>query len=86
MAASVLNTQRAIEVSVYVVRAFVQLREALATHKEFALRLDELEGRIERKLATHDEAIAAIISAIRDLMTPTQPRTRPIGFVTPTEG
>ncbi|HEV8552949.1 MAG TPA: ORF6N domain-containing protein [Casimicrobiaceae bacterium] len=84
MAASILNTPRAIDVSVYVVRAFVQLREVLATHKELAKRLDELESRIERKLATHDQALADIIRAIRELMAPPEPKQkRPIGFVHP---
>jgi len=82
MAASVLNTPRAVEVSLYVVRAFVELREALATHKELARRLDELESRLERKLATHDHAIAGILEAIRQLMAPPEPaRKRRIGFV-----
>ncbi len=66
MASSVLNTPRAVEVSLYVVRAFVELREALATHKELAKRLDELESRLQRKLATHDQAIAGILEAIRE--------------------
>jgi hypothetical protein len=82
MAASVLNTPRAVEVSLYVVRAFVELRETLATHKELAKRLDELESRLERKLATHDQAIASILEAIRQLMTPPTPtKKRRIGFV-----
>jgi hypothetical protein len=76
MAATVLNTARATEVSVYVVRAFVQLREVLATHKELAKRLDELETKIERKLATHDQAIAGIITAIRELMAPPEPKQK----------
>ncbi len=82
MAASVLNTQRAVEVSLYVVRAFVELREVLATHKELAKRLDELESRLARKLATHDHAIAGILEAIRQLMAPPEPaKKRRIGFV-----
>ena len=82
MAASVLNTPRAVEVSLYVVRAFVELREALATHKELARRLVELESRLERKLATHDHAIAGILETIRQLMAPPEPaRKRRIGFV-----
>ena len=52
MAASILNSPRAIEVSVYVVRAFVHLREALLGHKEIGKRLDELE----RKVGTHDRS------------------------------
>ncbi|MEK7436711.1 MAG: ORF6N domain-containing protein [Pseudomonadota bacterium] len=82
MAASVLNTPRAVEVSLYVVRAFVVLRETLATHKELAKRLDELESRLERKLATHDQAISGILEAIRQLMAPPEPaKKRHIGFL-----
>ena len=80
-AANVLNSPRAIEMSVYVVRAFVHLREALATHKELAKKLEQLE----RKLNTHDQAIAGILEAIRSLMTPPLSTKRPIGFVTPEE-
>jgi hypothetical protein len=80
MAATVLNSPRAVEMSVYVVRAFVKLRELLVSNKELARRLDELEARIEKKLATHDHAIAAILSAIRQLMNPPPPKRRPIGF------
>jgi hypothetical protein len=85
MAAMVLNSPRATEVSVYVVRAFVELRDALIAHKELAKRLDELESRLERKFATHDQAIAGILSAIRQLMAPPEPKRRPIGFVTSAE-
>ncbi len=82
MAATVLNSSRAVEVSLYVVRAFVQLRELLAGHKELAKRLDQLEARLERKLTTHDQAIAGILDAIRELMKPPEPpKKRKIGFV-----
>lgn len=81
MAASVLNTPRAIEVSVYVVRACVKLRELLSTHKEMAGKLAELE----RKVAGHDAAIQSLVAAIRRLMEPpSHPRPR-IGF-RPAEG
>ena len=76
MAASVLNTPRAVEMSVFVVRAFVRLRAFLATHKELAEKLAELE----RKLASHDEQIVAIIDAIKRLMAPPGPAERRIGF------
>ena len=66
MAASVLNTPRAIEASVYVVRAFVKLRELLSTHKELAGKLAELE----RKVGSHDVAIQSLVAAIRRLMEP----------------
>ena len=65
MAATVLNSPRAVEMSVYVVRAFVQLREMLAGNRELAKRLDELERRVEAKLVTHDQAIAGLIHTIR---------------------
>jgi hypothetical protein len=78
MAAMVLNSPRATEISVYVVRAFVQLRQTVIANKELAMRLDELESRIERKLSTHDQAIAGILDAIRTLMAPAEPKHRPI--------
>ena len=81
MAATILNTPRATEVSVFVVRAFVQLREAIGAHKQLTQRLNELEASIEKKLAGQDHAIAAILSAIRGLMTPPERPRRPIGFV-----
>lgn len=82
MAATVLNSPQAVDVSVYVVRAFVQLRELLTGHKELARRLDELEARMARKLMTQDQAIAGILDAIRQLMAPPAvAKKRPIGFV-----
>lgn len=81
MAATVLNSPRAVEMSIYVVRAFVQLRELLASNKELAKRLDDLEARIARKLSTHDEAITGILKTIRELMNPPVPKRRSIGFV-----
>jgi hypothetical protein len=85
MAASILNSQAAIEMSVFVVRAFVELRRALASHQELTQRLNELEERIEAKLSTHDRAIAELFSAIRNLMSSPERRGRPIGFVRPGE-
>ena len=76
MVASVLNTRRAIQVSLYVVRAFIRLRQFLATHKELAGKLAELENRI----AEHDEEITALFEAIRRLMEPPDKPGRPIGF------
>jgi hypothetical protein len=77
---NVLNSPRATEMTVYVVRAFVKLREILASNKELARRFDQLEARLQ-KLTAQDEAIAAILSALRELMAPAQPpRRRPIGF------
>jgi hypothetical protein len=80
MAATILNSPRATQVSVYVVRAFVRLREFVASHKELARRLEAHEN----KLATHDKAIAGLIDTIRQLMAAPEPASRrPIGFVSP---
>ena len=79
MAANVLASPRAVEMSVYVVRAFVRLRETVASNQALAAKLDELE----RKLHNHDQAIVGILDAIRHLMTAPEPPKRPIGFVTP---
>ena len=77
MASSVLNSQRAIEVSVFVVRAFVELRKLISGHKELARKISQLE----RKLADHDDQIIALINAIKKLMSPEPPpRKRRIGF------
>ena len=77
MAASVLNTERAIQASVFVVRAFVALREIFAGQKQLAAKLNELETRLDG----HDEALHEIVAAIRELAEPlTQQRGRRIGF------
>lgn len=76
MLSTVLNSDRAIAVNIEVMRAFVRMREILASSKELARKLDELE----RKLQTHDGAIADILTAIRELMNPPAPRRRGIGF------
>lgn len=78
MAATVLNSPRAVQASIFVVRAFVQLRQFLASHGSIARRLAEHE----KKLATHDQVIAGLVDTIRKLMaTPPTPSRRPIGFV-----
>jgi hypothetical protein len=78
MAANVLNSVRAIEMSVYVVRAFIQLRRAALASKETGARLDEPE----RKVGTHDRAVARILETLRRLTEPpAEPQRRRIGFV-----
>ena len=79
MLASVLNSPTAIQASVYVVRAFVRLREILATHKELAHKLNELENRLDG----HDADIRDIIAAIRGLMTVEKKPRGGIGYRTP---
>ena len=85
MAASVLNTPRAVEVSLYVVRAFVRLRETLAAHKGLAAKLEELEQKTEALALRHDTLAAntraqlwQVFDAIRELMGPPEPKRRPI--------
>jgi ORF6N domain len=79
MAATVLSTKRAIEMSVFVVRAFVRLRDVLATNGKVAGKLVELE----RRLKGHDAEIQAIIDAIHELMAPQPHKRRQIGFRVP---
>ncbi len=77
MAASVLNSPKAIEVSVFIVRAFVQLREMISGHRELAGKI----AKLERKLGDHDEQIMVLLEAIKQLMDPTlPPKTKRIGF------
>ena len=77
MAASVLNSKRAVEVSIYVVRVFVKLRMMLTQNKELARKLNQLE----KKVGQHDEDIQALIMAIRQLMKPDgAKKQRRIGF------
>ena len=78
--ATILNSPRAVEMSVYVVRAFVKLRELLSSNRELARRFAQLETRLDKKLTEHDQQIAAILSAIRQLMHPPAPKKRSIGF------
>jgi hypothetical protein len=78
MAATVLNSRRAIEMSVFVVRAFVHLRDALASRGEIGRRLDHLE----RLVGTHDVAVRQILQTLRQLTTGPEPaKRRRIGFV-----
>lgn len=77
MLSSVLNSDRAVEVNIAIMRAFVRLREIMSTHKDLARKLAELE----RKLGQHDEKFAVVFEAIRQLMAPPPARTKPrIGF------
>lgn len=79
MLSSVLRSERAVQVNIAIMRAFVKLRELLATHKDLARKLDELE----RKLGQHDEHFRVVFEAIRQLMEPPpqKPKGR-IGFRT----
>jgi ATP-dependent Clp protease ATP-binding subunit ClpA len=80
MLSSVLGSERAIAINIEIMRAFVKLRELLVSNKELARRFAQLETRLDKKLTEQDRAIGAILSAIRELMHPTPPKRRPIGF------
>lgn len=80
MAAMVLNSERATALSVYVVRAFVELRGLVSTNKELAGKVHSLE----RKVSVHERSIGQLADAMAELLaTPAPPPKRPIGFVTP---
>ena len=76
MAASVLNSERADDMSIFVVRAFVRMREALAANQQILSKLTELEHRVE----SHDGNIQELIEAIRELMEPPPATNSRIGF------
>ena len=79
MAATVLNSKRAIEMSIFVVRAFVGMRQALAVNQQVVSKLSELEARLD----SHDANIQDLVEAIRELMAPLPAHNRRIGFEAP---
>ncbi|MCZ8175124.1 MAG: ORF6N domain-containing protein [Burkholderiaceae bacterium] len=90
MAATILNSPRAVEVSIFVVRAFVRLRELATSHGDLAKRLAELEDKTEALAMNHDTfshntraQLKKVFDALRELMTPPDPPKRPIGFISP---
>jgi alkylation response protein AidB-like acyl-CoA dehydrogenase len=88
-AANVLASSQAVEMGIYVVRAFVQLRQALAANADIAQRLAELETKTESLEMSHDTfsrntrlQLRQLLDAVRELTTPPEPPKRPIGFLT----
>jgi phage regulator Rha-like protein len=79
MAATVLNSKRAIEMSIFVVRAFVEMRQAMAVNQQVVSKLSELEGRLD----IHDAEIQDLVVAIHELIAPLPANNRRIGFETP---
>ena len=77
MLSSVLRSKRAVQINIEIMRAFVRLREMLLSHKDLARKLDALE----RKFESHDVHIRSLFEAIRQLMTPPEPKKRKIGFL-----
>ena len=73
MAANVLNSERVVQASVQVVRAFIKLREMLASNVELSRKLDQLEKK-------YDDQFKIVFDAIRQLMAPSPPKTKQIGF------
>ncbi|MGA0610494.1 ORF6N domain-containing protein [Caldimonas sp. KR1-144] len=89
-ASNALNSPRAIEMGIYVVRAFVRIKQFIASHAELAQRLSELETKTDGLALDHDalsretrHQIRQILEALRALTAPPDPPKRPIGFVTP---
>ena len=79
MAASVLNSKRAIDMSIFVVRAFVQMRQSVVQNQQIVSKLAELEARID----SHDGEIQGLVEAIRELIEPLPASNRRIGFEAP---
>ena len=89
-AANVLASPQAVEMGIFVVRAFVRMRELASVHADLAKRLDELEQTTEGLALAHDTfsrntraQLKQVFDAIRELMTPPDPPKRPIGFINP---
>jgi hypothetical protein len=82
MLSSVLNSDRAIAVSIQIMRSFVRIRRLLEANKSLARKFD----RFERRLASHDQAVADILAAIRQLVNPPKPKRRGIGFTADLRG
>jgi hypothetical protein len=83
MAATVLNSSRAVKMSVFVVRAFIKMRQMLTATRELTSKLQELERKLSERLDSHERGILYLLEEIRKLMNPPQlpePKRRPIGF------
>jgi len=85
MAANVLNSSRAVEVSILVVRAFVRLRHILTTHKDLARKIETLEKRFDHRSTKHEAHIRQIYKLLEGLMSPPEPKRKPIGYATEAE-
>lgn len=77
MLSSVLNSERAIEVNIHIMRAFVRVREIFSNNKELAHKVAELE----RKVGSHDDTIRSLVITIRRLVIQPEPKHRKIGFI-----
>ena len=77
MLSSVLNSERAVEINIEIMRAFVRLRAMILSNKDLARKLDALEHKFE----SHDKHIRSLFEAIRQLMAPPEPKKKKIGFL-----
>ena len=83
MAANVLNSPRAVQMSVFVVRAFIKMRQTMAANKALLEKLEELEKKLTKRLDAHEQAIIYVLSELRKLMEPPalpEAKRKPIGF------
>ena len=80
MAAALLNSPRAVQMSLFVVRAFVQMREALAGHQELAQKLAELERKLTERLDGHERTLLHLLDEMKQLVAPPEPPRKRIGF------
>ncbi len=83
MAANVLNSKRAVQMSVFVVRAFITMRKTLSTSKELLETLRLLEKKLTKRLDVHESAIVGVLQRVMDIIDPPpepEPKRRPIGF------
>ena len=83
MAANILNSDRAVQMSIFVVRAFIKMRQTIAANKALTEKLEELEKKITGRLDVHEKAIVYVLGELKKLMEPPklpEPKRRPIGF------
>ena len=83
MAANILSSDRAVQMSIFVVRAFIKMRQTLAANTALTEKLDELEKKLAGRLDVHEKAIVYVLGELKKLMEPPQlpePKRRPIGF------
>jgi phage regulator Rha-like protein len=82
MLSSVLNSERAVQMNILIVRAFVKLRELLATHKDLARKIEQIEDRQNQHARVQQQHASTLISVVQDIQKiKNPPITRAIGFV-----
>jgi len=86
MLSSVLNSDRAIEINIQIMRVFTKLREMMATHKDLARKIEDLERQFQEKFQEHDKKIILVFNAIKELLTDKEEAAKkrgPLGFIPP---